>query len=261
MEWYGRDSPAQHRAAPLQNSPNSKQTRRDSVRGHDRRDLPRVREQGHPAARHFVHDHEWRVLPADTWFFLYVVPERHCRSWRADGSPVCLSLSPRFGLVSAVILSDSLAVRYGLASATARAVVTLPLAGFCCSSESIEEPHLAVAAFSLAFAGTEMTEEAYSAATAAAAAQTYDDGLAPGRDRRRSLWRSQHTAGRCGSGESCLDGGLPHRDRIAIVSGVLWFWIDGGRPMSAEIAKATLVKNCAPIACARSRHTRALSLN
>ena len=179
--WYGRDSPAQHpRVSAEELAELDANATGHPAAGINRRDFaPGAGQQGHLAARHFVHDHELRVLPAE--HLVFPVPGAGAAlvdsGKRMAGEPsVHRRRSGRGHRRQAL---RSLAARYGLGIGyRAVPVVTLPLAGLLLfvGVES-SNPYLAVGALSLAFAGIEITEAAYSAATTAVAREHTMTGL------------------------------------------------------------------------------------
>ncbi len=240
--WYGRDSPSQHprvSAAELAELEANATGHADA--GINRRDLLRV--LGNKdilllAISYTTMNYVFYLL--STWCFLYLVQERHLSILESGWLGSLPFIAAGVGAGIGGKLSDSLAVRYGLGIGyRAVPVVTLPLAGLLLfvGVESTN-PYLAVAALSLAFAGIEITEAAYSAATTAVA-----------REHTMTAWGVVGTGGNLGgvvgtplvavlSAHHAWTAAFLTGTVFAIVSGVLWFWIDGGRPMSAEIAKS-----------------------
>ena len=171
--WYGRDSPSQHpkvSAAELAELEANATGHADA--GINRRDLLRV--LGNKdilllAISYTTMNYVFYLL--STWCFLYLVQERHLSILESGWLGSLPFIAAGVGAGIGGKLSDSLAVRYGLGIGyRAVPVVTLPLAGLLLfvGVESTN-PYLAVAALSLAFAGIEITEAAYSAATTAVA--------------------------------------------------------------------------------------------
>jgi ACS family glucarate transporter-like MFS transporter len=176
-----------------------------------------------------------------TWCFLYLVQERHLSVLESGWLASLPFIAAGVGAAIGGKVSDSLAVRYGLSRGyRAVPVVTLPLAGLLLfvGVES-SNPYFAVAALSLAFAAVEVTEAAYSAATTAVA-----------REHTMTAWGVVGTGGNLGgvigtplvavlSAHHAWTAAFLTGTASAIISGVLWFWIDGGRPLQIERSKKT----------------------
>src|SRR5579862_5313675 len=187
----------------------------------------------HPAAGPLLYDHELRVLPAQ--HLVLPVPragtasvgagERlagesalHCRGDRrrhrrpgVRQAGVALGLGPGYCAVPPVSLPIA---------------GVLLFAGVECSN-----PYLAVSALSLAFASVEITEASYSAATISVA-----------REHTMAAWGVVGTGGNLGgvigtplvavlSAHHAWTAAFLTGTAAAIISGVLWFWIDGSRSL------------------------------
>ena len=174
-----------------------------------------------------------------TWSFLYLVQERHLSVLESGWLASLPFMAAALGAAVGGKLSDDLTVRYGL-SIGYRAVplVSLPLAGLLLfAGVESSNPYLAVAALSLAFAATEITEAAYSAATIAVA-----------REHTMAAWGVVGTGGNLGgvigtpivailSAHHAWTAAFLTGTVAAIVSGLLWWWIDGGRPLQTGVSR------------------------
>jgi MFS transporter, ACS family, glucarate transporter len=240
--WYGRNSPAEHprvtkeELAELQGN-----TAPHPVAGITRRDLLRV--LGNKdilllAISYTIMNYVFYLL--STWSFLYLVQERHLSVLESGWLASLPFIAAGVGAGIGGKVSDALAARYGLCMGyRAVPVVTLPLGGLLLfAGVEFANPYLAVGALSLAFAAIEMTEAAYSAATTAVA-----------REHTMAAWGVVGTGGNLGgvigtplvavlSAHHAWTAAFLTGTAFAIVSGVLWFWIDGGRPLQTGPAKA-----------------------
>ena len=134
--------------------------------------------------------------------------------------------------------ADRLAIRYGLRIGyRAIPLVALPLAGLLLfiGVESTS-PYWAVAALSLAYGAVEMTEGPYGAAATAV-----------GREQTMAAFGVVNTGGNLGgiigtplvgwfSSHHAWTAAFLTGTVAAIISGIMWLWIDASRPVSAAPA-------------------------
>jgi ACS family glucarate transporter-like MFS transporter len=239
--WYGRNSPAEHpRVSAAERAELEVNASGHSAAGINRRDLLRV--LGNKdilllATSYTIMNYVFYLL--STWCFLYLVQERHLSILESGWLASLPFIAAGVGAGIGGKLSDALAVRYGLCVGyRAVPVVSLPLAGLLLfAGVESTNPYLAVAALSLAFAAIEITEAAYSAATTAVA-----------REHTMTAWGVVGTGGNLGgvigtplvavlSAHHAWTAAFLTGTVFAILSGVLWLWIDGSRVLgSAEAA-------------------------
>lgn len=234
--WYGRDSPAEHpRVSAAERAELHANTSVPKAARINRRDLLRVlgnRDILLLAVSYTIMNYVFFLLAV--WGFLYLVQERHLSVLESGWLATLPFIAAAIGAGIGGKLSDQLAVRYGLCIGyRAVPVVTLPLAGLLLfAGVESTNPYLAVAALSLAFAAIESTEAAYSAATTAVA-----------REHTMAAWGVVGTGGNLGgvigtplvavlSAHHAWTAAFLTGTGAAIVSGVLWFWIDGGRTLA-----------------------------
>lgn len=235
--WYGRNSPAEHphvsaaERAELEVNANG-----HSAAGINRRDLLRVlgnRDILLLATSYTIMNYVFYLL--STWCFLYLVQERHLSILESGWLASLPFMAAGVGAGIGGKLSDALAVRYGLCIGyRAVPVVSLPLAGLLLfAGVESSNPYLAVGALSLAFASIEITEAAYSAATTAVA-----------REHTMTAWGVVGTGGNLGgvmgtplvavlSAHHAWTAAFLTGTVLAIISGVLWLWIDGSRVLGS----------------------------
>ncbi len=241
--WYGRNSPAEHpRVSAAERAELEVQRQRARGRRHQpARPAAGPGQPGHPVAGHLVHDHELRVLPAQ--HLVFPVPGAGAapvgaRKRLAGESPVHRRRGRRRDR------RQSCPMRWPCATDCASAIVPcrssrLPLAGLLLfAGVESTNPYLAVGALSLAFAAIEITEAAYSAATTAVA-----------REHTMTAWGVVGTGGNLGgvigtplvavlSAHHAWTAAFLTGTVFAIVSGVLWLWIDGSRVLGSEPSRA-----------------------
>ena len=240
--WYGRDKPAEH----------------PSVSGEERAEL--AGNEARPAAAGINRQDLWRVLGnrdvlllaisytimnyvfylLGSWSFQYLVQERHLSVPQSGLLGSLPFIAAAIGAGAGGKWSDLLAVRYGLRIGyRAVPLVALPLAGLLLFiGVKSSSPYWAVGALSLAFAAIEMTEGPYSAATTAV-----------GREQTMAAWGVVGTGGNLGGviGTWVVGWLADHHawtaafvtgTVAAIVSGIMWLWIDGSREITAEPQRA-----------------------
>ena len=234
--WYGRNSPAEHpRVSAAERAELHVNSTTPAAAGINRRDLLRVlgnRDILLLAVSYTIMNYVFYLL--STWCFLYLEQERHLSVLESGWLASLPFIAAAIGAGIGGKLSDRLAVRYGLcAGYRAVPVVSLPLAGLLLfAGVESTNPYLAVGALSLAFAAIEITEGAYAAATTAVA-----------REHTMAAWGVVGTGGNLGgvigtplvavlSAHHAWTAAFLTGTGFAIVSGVLWFWIDGSRPLA-----------------------------
>ena len=235
--WYGRNSPAEHpRVSDAERAELHANSTGHAAAGINRRDLLRVlgnRDILLLAVSYTIMNYVFYLL--STWCFLYLVQERHLSVLESGWLASLPFIAAGVGAGIGGKLSDGLATRYGLCIGyRAVPVVSLPLAGLLLfAGVESTNPYLAVGALSLAFASIEITEAAYSAATTAVA-----------REHTMAAWGVVGTGGNLGgvigtplvavlSAHHAWTAAFLTGTVFAIVSGVLWLWIDGGRPLQS----------------------------
>ena len=234
--WYGRNCPAEHpKVSAAERAELDTNATTPAAAGINWRDLLSVlrnRDILLLAISYTIMNYVFYLL--STWCFLYLVQERHLSVLESGWLASLPFIAAAIGAGIGGKLSDQLAARYGL-SIGYRAVpmVSLPLAGLLLfAGVESTNPYLAVAALSLAFASIELTEGAYGAATTAVA-----------REHTMAAWGVVGTGGNLGgvigtplvavlSAHHAWTAAFLTGTGFAIVSGVLWFWIDGGRPLT-----------------------------
>ena len=233
--WYGRNSPAEHpRVSDAERAELHANFTGHAAAGINRRDLLRVlgnRDILLLAVSYTIMNYVFYLL--STWCFLYLVQERHLSVLESGWLASLPFIAAGVGAGIGGKLSDGLATRYGLCIGyRAVPVVSLPLAGLLLfAGVESTNPYLAVGALSLAFAAIEITEAAYSAATTAVA-----------REHTMAAWGVVGTGGNLGgvigtplvavlSAHHAWTAAFLTGTASAIISGVLWLWIDGGRPL------------------------------
>lgn len=240
--WYGRDKPAQHAAvSEAERAELAKNAAAPAAAGINRHDLLRVlanRDVLLLAISYTIMNYVFYLL--GSWSFLYLVQERHLSVPQSGLLGSLPFIAAAIGAGVGGKWSDRLAVRYGLRIGYRTVpLVALPLAGvlLLIGVESTS-PYWAVGALSLAFAAIEMTEGPYSAATTAV-----------GREHTMAAWGVVGTGGNLGgiigtplvawlSSHNAWTAAFLTGTGAAIVSGVMWLWIDGSRSLSAGQAEA-----------------------
>jgi MFS transporter, ACS family, glucarate transporter len=240
--WYGRNTPAEHpRVSAAERAELEVNASGHAAAGINRRDLLRVlgnRDILLLATSYTIMNYVFYLL--STWCFLYLVQERHLSILESGWLASLPFIAAGVGAGIGGKLSDALAVRYGLCIGyRAVPVVSLPLAGLLLfAGVESTNPYLAVGALSLAFAAIEITEAAYSAATTAVA-----------REHTMTAWGVVGTGGNLGgvigtplvavlSAHHAWTAAFLTGTVFAIVSGVLWLWIDGSRVLGSEPSRA-----------------------
>ena len=239
--WYGRDSPSEHpsvSAAELSELHAGGAAHAGA--GINRHDLLRVLANKDIlllAISYTIMNYVFYLL--STWSFLYLVQERHLSVLESGWLASLPFMAAALGAAVGGKLSDDLTVRFGLRIGyRAVPLVSLPLAGLLLfAGVESSNPYLAIAALSLAFAATEITEAAYSAATIAVA-----------REHTMAAWGVVGTGGNLGgvigtpivailSAHHAWTAAFLTGTVAAIVSGLLWWWIDGGRPLQTGVSR------------------------
>jgi sugar phosphate permease len=235
--WYGRNRPAQHAGvsdaerAELDDNTAAPATRvslRDLLRVLRNRDVLLL------TISYTIMCYVFYLL--GSWCFLYLVQERHLSIPQSGLLGSLPYIAAAIGAGVGGKWSDRLAVRYGLRIGyRAIPLVALPLAGLLLfiGVESTS-PYWAVAALSLAYGAIEMTEGPYGAAATAV-----------GREQTMAAFGVVNTGGNLGgiigtpmvawfSSHHAWTAAFLTGTGAAIVSGIMWLWIDAGRPVSAE---------------------------
>ena len=235
--WYGRDKPAQHpgvsaaELAELNDNDAKAATARisldDVLRVLANRDVLLL------TISYTIMNYVFYLL--GSWCFLYLIQERHLSVPQSGLLGSLPFIAAAIGAAVGGKWSDKLAVRYGLRIGyRAIPLIALPLAGVLLfiGVESTS-PFWAVGALSLAYGVTEMTEGPYAAATTAVS-----------RENAMAAWGVVGTGGNLGgiigtpivawlSSHHAWTAAFVTGAVAAIVSGVMWLWIDGSRSMSA----------------------------
>jgi MFS transporter, ACS family, glucarate transporter len=233
--WYGRNSPAEHpRVSAAERAELAGNATGHTTVGFSRRDLLRVlgnRDILLLALSYTIMNYVFYLL--STWCFLYLVQERHLSVLESGWLASLPFIAAAIGAGIGGQVSDKLALRYGLgAGYRAVPLVSLPIAGVLLfAGVECSNPYLAVSALSLAFATVEITEASYSAATISVA-----------REHTMAAWGVVGTGGNLGgvigtplvavlSAHHAWTAAFLTGTAAAIISGVLWFWIDGSRSL------------------------------
>jgi ACS family glucarate transporter-like MFS transporter len=234
--WYGRNTPAEHpRVTAQERAELDANGSPHPAAGINRRDLLRVlgnRDILLLAVSYTTMNYVFYLL--STWCFLYLVQERHLSVLESGWLASLPFIAAGIGAGIGGKLSDQLVVRFGLRFGyRAVPVISLPLAGLLLiAGVESTNPYLAVGALSLAFAAIEITEGAYSAATTAVA-----------REHTMTAWGVVGTGGNLGgvigtplvavlSAHHAWTAAFLTGTGFAVLSGILWFWIDGSRPLA-----------------------------
>jgi MFS transporter, ACS family, glucarate transporter len=235
--WYGRNSPAEHGSVSaaelgeLRANPVHPATHPVTLA-----DLRRVlgnRDVLWLTLSYTAMNYVFYLLTS--WCFLYLVQERHLSVLESGWLATLPFIAAGIGAGSGGMLSDWLAARFGpRIGYRAVPLVSLPLAGLLLvvGVES-SSAYLAIAALSLAFAAVEVTEGAYGAAATAVAGE-----------HTMAAFGVVNTGGNLGgvigtplvawlSSQHAWTAAFLTRTAAAIVSGIMWLWIDSSRSLSA----------------------------
>jgi len=236
--WYGRDKPSQH---PGVSAAELAELRNNDARAAATRitldDVLHVlanRDVLLLTISYTIMNYVFYLL--GSWCFLYLVQERHLSVPQSGLLGSLPFIAAAIGAAVGGKWSDRLAVRFGLRIGyRAIPLIALPLAGLLLfiGVESAS-PFWAVAALSLAYGVTEMTEGPYAAATTAV---SREDAMA--------AWGVVGTGGNLGgiigtpivawlSSQHAWTAAFVTGTAAAVVSGVMWLWIDGGRAISKK---------------------------
>ena len=241
--WYGRDKPAEHPSvSDAELAELAGHNARPAAAGINRHDLLRVlgnRDVLLLAVSYTIMNYVFYLL--GSWSFLYLMQERQLSDIQSGWLGMLPCIAAAIGAGVGGLWSDRLAVRYGLRIGYRTVpLIALPLAGLLlfigveCTS-----PYWAVGALSLAFAAIETTEGPYSAATTAV-----------GREHTMAAWGVVGTGGNLGgiigtpivawlSAHHAWTAAFLTGTVAAIVSGIIWLWIDGSREITAEPQRAS----------------------
>ena len=235
---YGRNTPAEHPAVTAaERAELHANTARHAGTGISRQELLRVlsnRDVLLLAISYTIMNYVFYLL--STWCFLYLIQERHLSVLQSGWLASLPFIAAAIGAGVGGELSDRLAVRFGLRIGyRAVPIVALPLAGLLLfAGVEFTNAYWAVGALSLAFASIELTEGAYAAATTAV-----------GREHTMAAWGVVGTGGNLGgiigtpivawlSAHHAWTAAFLTGTGFAIVSGILWFWVDSGREITVE---------------------------
>ena len=234
--WYGRDKPSQHprvsavELAELAGNESATATARislaDVIRVLSNRDVLLL------TISYTIMNYVFYLL--STWCFLYLVQERHLSVPQSGLLGSLPYIAAAIGAAVGGKWGDRLTERFGFGiGCRAIPLVSLPLAGvLLIAGVESTNPFLAVAALSLAYFATEMTEGPYAAATTAVS-----------RENAMTAWGVVGTGGNLGgiigtpivgwlSSHHAWNAAFITGAGAAIVSGVMWFWIDASRPVN-----------------------------
>ncbi len=234
--WYGRDKPAQHprvskdELAELADNETGTTKARISLA-----DVMRVltnRDVLLLTISYTIMNYVFYLL--SSWCFLYLVQERHLSVPQSGLLGSLPYIAAAIGAAVGGKWGDRLTARLGFrVGCRAIPLVALPLAGVLLfvGVESTS-PFWAVAALSLAYFATEMTEGPYAAATTAVS-----------RENAMAAWGVVGTGGNLGgiigtpivawlSSQHAWTAAFITGSVAAIVSGIMWFWIDASRSVN-----------------------------
>ncbi len=237
---YGRDRPAQHAGvSDAERAELRDNTAAPAAASVSLKDLRRVlanRDVLLLAISYTIMCYVFYLL--GSWCFLYLVQERHLSIPQSGLLGSLPFIAAAIGAGVGGKWADRLALRYGLRIGyRAIPLVALPLAGvLLLIGVEATSPYWAVAALSLAYGAVEMTEGPYGAAATAV-----------GREQTMAAFGVVNTGGNLGgiigtpmvawfSSHHAWTAAFVTGTVAAIVSGVMWFWIDAGRPVSARQA-------------------------
>ena len=234
--WYGRDKPSQHprvsavELAELAGNESATATAR--IRFADVMRVLRNRDVLLLTISYTIMNYVFYLL--STWCFLYLVQERHLSVPQSGLLGSLPYIAAAIGAAVGGKWGDRLTERFGFGiGCRAIPLVSLPLAGvLLIAGVESTNPFLAVAALSLAYFATEMTEGPYAAATTAVS-----------RENAMTAWGVVGTGGNLGgiigtpivgwlSSHHAWNAAFITGAGAAIVSGVMWFWIDASRPVN-----------------------------
>ena len=234
--WYGRNRPADHPAVSgAELAELGAAGERPVALGINRRDLLRVlgnRDVLLLAVSYTIMNYVFYLI--GSWSFLYLVQERHLSVAQSGllGSLPFIAAAIGSGLGGR--LADGLAIRLGpRVGYRLVPVVVLPLSGLLLyAGVEASSAIWAVAALSLAYGLIEMTEGIYGAATTSVA-----------RQHSMAAWGVLGTGGNLGgiigtpivawlSAQGSWRAAFLTGTVAAVVSGILWLWVDGGRALA-----------------------------
>jgi ACS family glucarate transporter-like MFS transporter len=248
--WYGRDTPAEHpgvsRVELAELGP-ATATVNASIDWRRLRALLADREVLLITGSYLCMNYVFYLLSG--WCFLYLVQERHFTvlesGWLASGPPLAAALGAGIGGKLAGALCDRYGPRWGFRLVP---LVALPLAGaLLIVAVEVRNAYWAVTALSGAFAAAELIEgPIWAAMMYVARADTM------------SATGILNTGGSLGgvigipivaylSGEHLWTAAILIGSGAALVSGLLWIWIDASRrvdaPVDVTVPRAAVVEN------------------
>lgn len=236
--WYGRNRPAEHPAVSAAELAELGDTgARPAAVSINRRDLLRVlanRDLLLLTISYTIMNYVFYLL--GSWSFLYLVQERHLSVPDSGLLGSLPFIAAAIGSGAGGKMADRLAVRLGpRIGYRIVPLVTLPLAGLLLYiGVKVSSPLWAVAALSLTYCAIEMTEGPYAAATIAVA-----------REHSMAAWGVLGTGGNLGgiigtpivawlSATGSWTAAFLTGTVAAVVSGILWLWIDGSRTLASS---------------------------
>jgi ACS family glucarate transporter-like MFS transporter len=238
--WYGRNRPADHPAvSAAELAELGTAGKRPAALGIKRRDLLRVlgnRDVLLLAVSYTIMNYVFYLI--GSWSFLYLVQERHLSVAQSGllGSLPYIAAAIGSGLGGR--LGDGLALRFGPRIGYRMVpVVVLPLSGLLLYAGVEASSALwAVGALSLAFGLIETTEGIYGAAATSVA-----------REHSMAAWGVLGTGGNLGgiigtpvvawlSAQGSWTAAFLTGTVAAVISGVLWLWVDGSRALAPAAA-------------------------
>jgi len=236
--WYGRNRPAEHPGvtatelaelgAPHAEPPAASMSRRDLMRVLGNRDVVLL------AVSYTIMNYVFYLLAS--WSFLYLVQERHLSVPDSGLLGALPFIAAAIGCAVGGKLTDRCAARFG-ARLGYRIVplIALPLAGLLqYVGVKVGNPFWAVGALSLTYCAIEMTEGPYAAATIAVA-----------REHSMTAYGVVGTGGNLGgiigtplvawfTAHGAWTAAFLTGTVAAVVSGVMWLWIDASRVIGAD---------------------------
>lgn len=231
--WYGRNSPAEHpRVSATELAEVSVNPTQPAAAVVGRETLRRVlgnRSVLILTISYTLMNYSFYLLY--TWCFIYLVQERHLSVLESGWLTTLPFISAGIGAAVGGKLSDSLAIRYGLRVGYRMVpLVALPVAGLLLFvGVNATNAYWAVTALSLAFASIEMTEGAFAAATISAEPEN-----------SMAAFGVVNTGGNLGgvigtplvavlSAHGMWTAAFLTGTGLAILSGILWLWVDTSR--------------------------------
>ena len=233
--WYGRNRPSEHGSVSAAELAELDGNDRPPATTINRGDLLRVlanRDILLLFCSYTIMNYVFYLL--GSWSFLYLVQERHLSVPDSGLLGSLPFIAAAIGSAAGGRLADVLAVRLGPRLGYRLVpLIVLPLSGLLLyAGVKVGSPLWAVAALSLAYGTIEMTEGIYSAATTAVA-----------REHTMAAWGVVGTGGNLGgiigtpivawlSASGHWNAAFLTGTVAAVVSGILWLWVDGSRVLA-----------------------------